>query len=399
MANLSSLKTNHVDGAGAAELLTPWDMNLAPIRRKLRAVSRRYSEARMFAKAMRFARHPIVAHIIPTRRCNLACAYCNEYDHASQPVAIEQMLGRVDRLAELGTTIITISGGEPLLHPQLDSIISRIRSHGIIPTLITNGYLLNPRRIRSLSRAGLHQLQISIDNTVPDEASKKSLKVLDQKLRWLAQHAEFEVNINVVVGAGIRNPGDALVIARRARALGFGVTTGVIHDGSGQLQPLTDFEREILDQIADLHKPLFSFIRHNGFQHNLARGIPNQWHCHAGSRYLYICEDGLVHWCSQQRGYPAIPLERYLPADLEREFHTVKSCAPLCTINCVHQTAILDDLREHPKESIVRLVSPLLGQVKDGDLPASVRALSWLFLGSRHRGLFSRVALRILGLK
>jgi uncharacterized Fe-S cluster-containing radical SAM superfamily protein len=147
-------------------------MNLSPMKRKLRAVPRRLREARMFAKAMRSPRHPIVTHIIPTRRCNLACAYCNEYDNFSQPVPTEEMLRRVDRLAALGTTIITISGGEPLLHPQLDCIISRIHEHGIIPTLIINGYLLNPERIRRLNRTGLHQLQISIDNLAPDDISK-----------------------------------------------------------------------------------------------------------------------------------------------------------------------------------------------------------------------------------
>ena len=374
-------------------------MNFAPLIRKLRAVPRRYLEARMFAKAMRSARHPILAHIIPTRRCNLACAYCNEYDHSSQPVAIEEMLRRIDQLAALSTTIITISGGEPLLHPQLDRIISRIREHGIIPTLITNGYLLNPERIRQLNRTGLHRLQISIDNVAPDDISKKSLKVLDQKLRWLAEYAKFDVNINAVVGSGIRDSEDALTIARRAVALGFNITTGVIHDGSGQLRPLADHERRVLEKIATLRKPLFSFVRHNRFQQNLVRGVPSDWRCHAGSRYLYICENGLVHWCSQQRGYPAVPLERYSLADLEREYNSEKSCAPFCTINCVQQTAILDNLREHPREAIHDLLSPAPEKECPAELPVSVRILSWMFLSSNRRGWFARAALRILKLK
>jgi len=66
--------------------------------------------------------------------------------------------------------------------------------------MITNGYLLNVERIERLNRAGLDHLQISIDNLVPDEVSKKSLKVLDKKLEMLAEHAEFHVNINSVVG-------------------------------------------------------------------------------------------------------------------------------------------------------------------------------------------------------
>ena len=55
------------------------------------------------------------------------------------------------------------------------------------------------------------------------------------------------------------------------------------------------------------------------FQDNIAQGV-DEWRCRAGARYLYICEDGLVHYCSQQRGYPGIPLENYTAADIRREF-------------------------------------------------------------------------------
>ncbi len=337
---------------------------------------------------MRSPRHPILAHLVPIRRCNLACAYCNEFDNVSSPVPLEVMLARIDRLAALGASMITISGGEPLLHPDLDHLIARIREHRIIPTLITNGYLLTPDRIRRLNRAGLHNLQISIDNVNPDEVSKKSLKVLDRKLQWLADHAEFDVNVNAVVGSGVRVPEDALTVAQRARALGLAITTGVIHDDSGQVRPLGERERTVLDEIRNLRKPLFSFVRHNRFQHNLLQGLPNQWHCHAGSRYLYICEDGLVHWCSQQRGHPGIPLEQYTAADLDREYHTVKGCAPFCTVTCVHQIAVLDNLRERPRETISELVA--------AEPPVSVRILSWLFLTSNNRHWFTKAALRLL---
>ena len=179
-------------------------MSFLALKRRVRAVSWQLRLVKVIAKAMHSRYHPIVAHVIPVRRCNLACTYCNEYDNFSKPVPTEVMLRRIDRLHELGTTIITFSGGEPLLHPELDDLIRRIRSHGCIATLITNGYLLTPDRIQRLNRAGLDSLQISIDNVLPDEVSKKSLKVLDKKLQWLAQYAEFNVNINSVVGASIK---------------------------------------------------------------------------------------------------------------------------------------------------------------------------------------------------
>src|ERR1700736_2032787 len=95
-------------------------------RRDKRALNRRFREWRMLFKGVAFTDHPVMAHIIPIRRCNLACTYCNEYDDFSKPVASEVMIERLDQLAALGTTIVTFSGGEPLLHRELDRIIAHL---------------------------------------------------------------------------------------------------------------------------------------------------------------------------------------------------------------------------------------------------------------------------------
>src|SRR5882757_8571480 len=318
------------------------------VRRRLKALQRNLRGVRMITGAVASTDHPLLAHIIPTRRCNLACEYCNEYDDFSKPVPTGAMFQRVDKLAALGTSVITISGGEPLLHPDLDQIIARVRERGMIAGMITNGYLLTADRIQRLNRAGLEWLQISIDNVNPDDVSKKSLKVLDKKLQLLAEHADFHVNINSVVGGGVSNPQDALTIGKRALALGFSSTVGIIHDGQGQLQALKDDERAIYYEMKQLERR--SFTRINAFQDNIAQGRPNQWRCRAGARYLYICENGLVHYCSQQRGYPGTPLENYTTADIRREYVTEKSCAPHCTVSCVHQVSIFDSWRapQHP---------------------------------------------------
>lgn len=316
----------------------------AKFRRSLKAAARGAHGLSKIIGAYLSTDHPLLAHIIPIRRCNLACKYCNEYDDFSKPVPTEVMFRRVDKLGQLGTSVVTISGGEPLLHPQLDAIIRRIRQNGSVAGMITNGYLLVPERIERLNHAGLEWLQISIDNVNPDEVSKKSLKVLDKKLQMLAEYADFHVNINSVVGGGVHNSQDALVIGKRAIELGFSSTIGIIHDGQGQLQPLGDEERRVYHEMKALEKRSFSRI--NSFQDNIALGKPNEWRCRAGARYLYICEDGLVHYCSQQRGYPAIPLDKYTIEDFHREYLTEKSCAPHCTVSCVHQVSIFDCWRD-----------------------------------------------------
>ena len=304
-------------------------------------------EASFITRALLSTKHPVLAHVIPMRRCNLACGYCNEYDKVSNPVPLDEMIRRLDKLADLGTSIVTISGGEPLMHPELDEMISHIRSRKMIAGLISNGYYFTPERIKRLNDAGLDALQISIDNVVPDEVSKKSLKVLDQKLQRLAEYADFHININSVIGGGIKTPEDALVIARRAVELGFSSTVGVIHDNDGTLKPLTDREKEIFQQVKKLGNR--DHARLNWFQDSIAEGKPYEWRCRAGARYLYICEDGLVHWCSQQRGYPGIPLSEYTMKDFEREYNTEKWCASTCTLQCVHQVGILDNWR-HPQK-------------------------------------------------
>jgi MoaA/NifB/PqqE/SkfB family radical SAM enzyme len=315
--------------------------------RFFRKAGRKVRSARQFVRGLVHTAHPLLVHIIPIRRCNIDCGYCNEYDKTSNPIPIDVMRRRIAKLGDLGTSVVAMSGGEPMLHPELDTIIRTIRGHGMIAGLITNGYLLSPKRIQALNDAGLDYLQISIDNVEPDHVSKKSLRLLDLKLRWLAEHAHFDVNINSVVGGGVRHPNDARVINQRARELGFSTSIGIIHDGSGLLRPLGSVERAVYDDVsrrtssaAQIFQNLYSGIR--GFQDNLVNGKPNDWWCRAGARYLYVCEDGLVHWCSQQRGTPGVPLERYTVDDIRREFMTPKWCAPYCTIGCVHRVSTMD---------------------------------------------------------
>ncbi len=369
------------------------------LRRALKRWHRRYREARMVALALRSPNHPVLAHAVVIRRCNLACTYCNEFDDFSKPVPTEEMLARIDRLAALGTTVITLTGGEPLLHPELEEIVRRVRRHGIIAVMVTNGYLLTAERIERLNRAGLDEMQISVDNVQPDEVSKKSLKVLDQKLQMLAAHAEFQVNIHSVVGACTEHPQEALTIARRAIELGLVSSAGIVHDASGSIRPLNEEQRGVIEEIDRLRKPRFSFAQHNPFRKNLIHGLPNDWHCTAGGRHLYICEDGLVHYCMAQRGFPGIPLAQYSREDMARESKTKKSCTPYCTIFCVQRVALLDHLREHPRQALEQIFPTRDDSGHPRRQPLPVRVLSALFLpshGALSGRFFQKAALRIL---
>ena len=210
----------------------------------------------------------------------------------------------------------------------------------MIAGMITNGYLLTAERIQRLNRAGLEHLQISIDNVMPDDVSKKSLKVLDKKLQLLAEHADFHVNINSVVGGGIQNPKDALVIGKRSIELGFTSTVGIIHDGDGQLQPLQNEEREVYTAMRAMEKSSYA-------QHQL---FPGQHRARQAQQLALPRRRALPLHLRKRPGallFAAARLSRKAagrvhPEDIRREYRTAKSCAPRCTVACVHQISYID---------------------------------------------------------
>ena len=181
----------------------------------------------------------------------------------------------------------------------------------------------------------------------PDEVSLKSLRLLEPKLKWLAEHALFGVNINSVVGAGIKNPEDALAVARRARELG-------LHELGRHPARRTRPARAALGSARwRVYEELKTFgsrgdTRFNApFQDNLVHGRPNDWSCRAGARYLYVDEYGLVQLLlADARDARRCPLESYTRADIApRVRHAKKPARPYCTVNCAQRVALFDNWR------------------------------------------------------
>jgi MoaA/NifB/PqqE/SkfB family radical SAM enzyme len=98
---------------------------------------------------------PFHAQLVVIRRCNLSCGYCNEFDKTSDPVPKEVLKRRIDRLAELGTLALELTGGEPLLHPDLFELVGYATTKGFVQRkLISNAHLLSPRGSASSTAPG-----------------------------------------------------------------------------------------------------------------------------------------------------------------------------------------------------------------------------------------------------
>jgi MoaA/NifB/PqqE/SkfB family radical SAM enzyme len=301
------------------------------------------------ARAVVDVKRPFLAQLVVTRRCNLSCGYCNEYDDFSKPVPFEVLAARIDHLAKLGTVVLTLTGGEPLLHPRLDELIARVVSHGMVCTLISNGYAFTERWIDRLNAAGLTLVQISIDNLEPNEVSQKSLSKIEKRLALLKERARFGVNINAVLGSC--TPSATRELVDRVEGLGFFMTVGLLHDHTGQLDPGLASE-----ELASLYREMRRRSKKSVF-HHVGEGWEDQmidrgrvpFRCRAGARYLYVDEHGNVSFCSQRRGEPGIDLLEYGRRHAALAFETAKGCEASCTIACVRRASALDAWRPQPE--------------------------------------------------
>lgn len=285
---------------------------------------------------------PLIANLIITRRCNLSCGYCYEYDKISPPVPLETLKERIDHIARLRAVFVTLTGGESLLNPDADLAVAYVRERGMVPFLNTNGYLLTRDWIERLNRAGLYGMQISIDNVTPNATSKKSLKTLLPKLRLLAQLARFRVRINCVLGSS--PPAEAIEVAREVIALGFDMNTSLVRDSDGSLLPVSAETRAAYEMIRGMGKRAPAYLD-DDYTRPLLENGEAPWKCRAGARTFHVDEFGLVHLCAPRTGLPAKPLADYTVDDIRHYFDAPKPCAAKCPVAYARHASRLDGWR------------------------------------------------------
>jgi len=285
---------------------------------------------------------PLIANLIITRRCNLSCGYCYEYDKVSPPVPLATLKERIDHVARLRAVFVTLTGGESLLNPDADKAVAHVRARGMVPFLNTNGYLLTRDWIERLNEAGLYGMQISIDNMTPNAMSKKSLKTLLPKLRLLARHARFRVRINCVLGSS--PPAEAIEVARAVIALGFDMNTSLVRDSDGSLLPVSAETRAAYETIRSLGKRAPAYLD-DDYTRPLLENGEAPWKCRAGARTFHVDEFGLVHLCAPRTGLPAKPLADYTVDDIRYHFNAPKPCAAKCPVAYARHASRLDGWR------------------------------------------------------
>jgi len=208
-------------------------------------------------------------------RCNFRCTYCMPFDEypwipAGQILTFEEIERLARAFVQLGVDKIRLTGGEPLLRPNVEHLIAGL--HGIEGlrelALTTNGSLL-AQKAESLRAAGLNRINLSLDTLDPEKFTRiRRRGNLDQVLNGLFAARSMglgPIKLNAVVQRGV-NDADILPLVEFAREHGFAIRFIEYMDvgNANEWRPDRVFsKREIIERI-DSRYPLREIGRDRG---------------------------------------------------------------------------------------------------------------------------------------
>lgn len=173
---------------------------------------------------MRLIKHPVLCNYYLTYRCNATCSFCDIWEKPSPYVTLQNFRENLRDLRKLGVRVIDFTGGEPLLHRELDLLLSEAKKAGMITTVTTN-CLLYPKYAERL-KGKIDMLHFSLDS--PDEEEhnlSRGVKCFDKVMESIAIAREngerpdilftvFEQNVDKIeaVWKNITQPNNLVLI-------------------------------------------------------------------------------------------------------------------------------------------------------------------------------------------
>lgn len=177
--------------------------------------------------AWRGEARPLLATLIATYRCDLACGMCDLPSRGDRGRELDTggLRGVLDAFRDLGVLGVGVTGGEPMLRPDLHDLLRQGSGCGMLMHLNTNGSLVERETGRRLADDGVASINISLDG--PDAATHDRLRgrkgSYERVVRAVGRlcalpHRPYRVALTCALGAG--NADDAWRLLERARDLG-----------------------------------------------------------------------------------------------------------------------------------------------------------------------------------
>ncbi|MFD7458377.1 MULTISPECIES: pyrroloquinoline quinone biosynthesis protein PqqE [unclassified Streptomyces] len=153
-----------------------------------------------------------------THACPLHCGYCSnplELTRRSSELSAGQWTDVLRQAGELGVVHTHLSGGEPLLRPDLEHIVAAAESAGIYTQLVTSGVGLDEARLAALTEAGLRSVQLSVQHADPDASDRIAVRrgsfAQKERAARLVRSAGLPLGLNVVLHRENLDAVDAVV--------------------------------------------------------------------------------------------------------------------------------------------------------------------------------------------
>jgi len=144
-----------------------------------------------------------------TLRCNMNCMHCGSSAGQSRKNELntKEAIKLVDDLQDLGTNLITMMGGEPLIRKDWKEIATHIRDNGMEVTLMTNGFLINEKMIPFLKKLDPYTVAISVDgsNAKTHDYIRRLNGSFDKCIKNLEMLRKEDINASVITTVHKKN--------------------------------------------------------------------------------------------------------------------------------------------------------------------------------------------------
>jgi len=242
-----------------------------------------------------------------TAACNLKCSYCRALALAvpdSGELCTEEAVAFIDSIATL-TPMLILSGGEPLLRPDIFYLARHAVSRGLRVALASNGTLITPEIVNKIAASGIARVSISLDGATPEmhdcNRGPGSFQAAMMGIEGLRGRVDFQINFTVTKRNEAHVPAVFnLAEAKGAKALHFFflVPTGRGREedqisSERQEELLMQIDREQMERSMEVQvtcAPQYSRIAQQGSGRR-AGG------CLAGRSFVFISRKGDVYPC------------------------------------------------------------------------------------------------------
>ena len=180
---------------------------------------------RAFNMRDRFGREIDYMRISVIDSCNLNCYYCNPQDNnkkcqAINTLSVKKVLCIVRAATRIGITHFRLTGGEPLLHPQMDEMVSQIKKiPGVRSVSLTTNAVLLAQHAKQLKEAGIDSINVSLDTIDASEYEHITKKPLLHKVEH-GIDAAIECGIRVKINVVLTPQTDVVALTRYASKKG-----------------------------------------------------------------------------------------------------------------------------------------------------------------------------------